>query len=95
MISQELNAYIENMFPVHRVGLDGKSKEGYDVTITQSRTCCCMNERVLVGVTILTLVIAGASLTQTFLLTAAVTTQSRDRASQRMLTDECRCGNRI
>jgi len=36
-----------------------------------------MNERVLLGVVILTLVIAGASLTQTFLLTAAVTDQSR------------------
>ncbi len=36
-----------------------------------------MNERALLGVVILTLVIAGASLTQTFLLTAAVTDQSR------------------
>jgi hypothetical protein len=36
-----------------------------------------MNDRVLLGAVILTLVIAGASLTQTFLLTAAVTDQNR------------------
>lgn len=36
-----------------------------------------MNDRTLLGVAILTLVIAGASLTQTFLLTAAVTDQNR------------------
>jgi len=36
-----------------------------------------MNERVLLSVTILTLVIAGASLTQTFLLTVAVTNQNK------------------
>ena len=36
-----------------------------------------MNDRVLLGVAILMLVVAGASLTQAFLLTAAVTDQSR------------------
>ncbi|HYB67618.1 MAG TPA: hypothetical protein VEC43_04765 [Candidatus Acidoferrales bacterium] len=36
-----------------------------------------MNDRVLLGAIILTLVVAGASLTQTFLLTAAVTDQNR------------------
>jgi heme/copper-type cytochrome/quinol oxidase subunit 2 len=36
-----------------------------------------MNDRALLGVAILTLVVAGASLTQTFLLTAAVTDQDR------------------
>jgi len=36
-----------------------------------------MNDRTLLGVAILTLIVAGASLTQTFLLTAAVTDQNR------------------
>lgn len=36
-----------------------------------------MNDRALLGVAILTLIVAGASLTQTFLLTAAVTDQNR------------------
>jgi len=37
-----------------------------------------MNDRVLLGVVILTLIVAGACLTQTFLLTAAVSDQDRD-----------------
>ena len=37
-----------------------------------------MNDRVLLVVVILTLVVAGASLTQTFLLTSAVSDQNRD-----------------
>lgn len=36
-----------------------------------------MNDRILLGVAILTLIVAGASLTQTFLLTTAVTDQNR------------------